>query len=58
MFIGTSIFTVVLLETALINETTLEVAIRCHLLVEEKMLTTEQAVVALHHWRVERCFAQ
>jgi hypothetical protein len=51
MFIGTSIFTVVLLESSLINETTLEVAIRCHLLVQEKLLTTDQAVVALHHWR-------
>jgi hypothetical protein len=51
MFKDTSIFETVLIGTGLMNETTLEIAIRCHILMKESLLTCEQAVVALHHWR-------
>ncbi len=51
MFKETSIFEVVLVGTGLMSETTLQVAVRCHMLVNEGLLTMEQAVVVLHHWR-------
>lgn len=50
-FRGTSIFNMMLAETGLVNEMTLQVAVRCHLLMVEKLITKDQAVVALHHWR-------
>lgn len=50
-FKDTSIFQVVLVGTGLMSETTLHVAICCHVLLKEGLLTCEQAIVALHHWR-------
>jgi len=50
-FRGTSIFNVVLAETGMMNKETLEVAVRCQLLINQDLLSTDQAVVALHHWR-------
>jgi hypothetical protein len=51
MFKDTSIFEVVLAGTGVMSETTLQVAIGCHMLMREELLTCEQAIVALHHWR-------
>ncbi|HEY9712734.1 MAG TPA: hypothetical protein V6C72_04655, partial [Chroococcales cyanobacterium] len=51
MFRDTSIFETVLIGTGLMCETTLEVAICCHMLMSENLLTCEQAIIALHHWR-------
>jgi hypothetical protein len=49
--LGTSMFTNVLAQSGSMNATTVEVAIRCYLLVREGMLTRDQAITALHHWR-------
>jgi hypothetical protein len=50
-FRGTSIFNVVLAETGMMSEETLHVAVRCQLLINHGLLTMDQAIAALHHWR-------
>jgi hypothetical protein len=50
-FRGTSIFNVVLAETGMMSEEALHVAVRCQLLINHGLLTMDQAIAALHHWR-------
>jgi hypothetical protein len=39
-----------LLKAGILNRATMEAAKRCHLLMKEGFLTTEQAMIVLQHW--------